>query len=145
GVSTKIICALPDSAIPRTRLRVVCTLGETMETFEPTSLFSSVDLPTLGAPISATKPQRVSVSAFASGIFDGGLDRQRAGQHRGRRCLLRIALGRAGAFHCFDARQFDRDAEFRLVVGAAAFDLSVGGWRKTSRLCPFLQNRFRIP
>ena len=54
GVSTKMICAAPCMATPSTRRRVVCTFGETMETLAPTSRFSSVDLPALGAPISAT-------------------------------------------------------------------------------------------
>ena len=61
GVSTKMICAVPSIAMPRTRVRVVCTLRETIDTLLPTSAFSSVDLPALGAPINATKPQRVSV------------------------------------------------------------------------------------
>ena len=47
-------------AMPRTSMRVVCTLCETIETLEPTSALIRVDLPALGAPISATKPQRVS-------------------------------------------------------------------------------------
>ena len=59
GVSTKMICALPSMTMPRTSVRVVCTLRDTIETLVPTSLLSSVDLPALGAPISATKPQRV--------------------------------------------------------------------------------------
>jgi hypothetical protein len=46
-------------AMPRISARVVCTLGVTIETLAPTSALSSVDLPTFGAPISATKPQRV--------------------------------------------------------------------------------------
>ena len=57
GVSTKMICAAPSSAMPRTSARVVCTFRETIDTFAPTSWLSSVDLPALGAPISATKPQ----------------------------------------------------------------------------------------
>ena len=60
GVSTKMICAVPESAMPRTCVRVVCTLRETIEILAPTSWFSSVDLPAFGAPISATKPQRVA-------------------------------------------------------------------------------------
>src|ERR1044071_6383239 len=44
--------------MPSTRRRVVCALGETMEIFAPITRFSSVDLPVLGAPIRATKPQR---------------------------------------------------------------------------------------
>jgi hypothetical protein len=46
--------------MPSTRLRVVCTLGETIETLAPTRRFTSVDFPALGAPITATKPQRVA-------------------------------------------------------------------------------------
>ena len=46
-------------AMPITRMRVVCTLGETMLTLEPTSALTSVDLPALGAPTMATKPARV--------------------------------------------------------------------------------------
>ena len=38
---------------------MVCTLGVTIETLVPTSRLSRVDLPTLGAPRIATKPQRV--------------------------------------------------------------------------------------
>ena len=53
GVSTKMICAAPSSAMPRTSVRVVCTLRETIVTLAPTSWLSSVDFPALGAPISA--------------------------------------------------------------------------------------------
>ena len=66
GVSTKISCDAPSIAMPRTSMRVVCTLCETIETLEPTSALMSVDLPALGAPISATKPQRVSSPAAIS-------------------------------------------------------------------------------
>ena len=38
GVSTKMICVRATIAIPRTSARVVCTLRETMETFDPTKL-----------------------------------------------------------------------------------------------------------
>jgi hypothetical protein len=38
------------------RLRVVWGLGETMATFWPTSVLTSVDLPALGRPTIATKP-----------------------------------------------------------------------------------------
>ncbi len=54
GVSTKMICASPASAMPRTSARVVCTLRETIDTLAPTSALMSVDLPAFGAPISAT-------------------------------------------------------------------------------------------
>ncbi len=66
GVSTKMICVAPSTMMPRTAVRVVCALRETMETFEPTSALSSVDLPAFGAPMSATKPHRVSLMARSS-------------------------------------------------------------------------------
>ena len=46
-------------ATPRIARRVVCGLSETIATFWPTSALTSVDLPTLGRPASATKPERV--------------------------------------------------------------------------------------
>src|SRR6266511_3357731 len=55
--------------MPRTGPRVVCTLWVTIETLAPTSALTSVDLPLLGAPISATKTQRaLSASGFAGGL-----------------------------------------------------------------------------
>src|SRR3954451_2609048 len=58
--------------MPRTSVRVVCTLRETIDTFEPTRLLSRVDLPAFGAPIRATKPQRVASlgTDWASGSSD---------------------------------------------------------------------------
>ena len=63
GVSTKAICARGSCSRPIRRWRVVCGRGVTMLSFCPTSAFSSVDLPTLGRPASATKPLRNSVFA----------------------------------------------------------------------------------
>ena len=40
------------------RWRVVCALREVMLTFWPTSALSRVDLPTLGRPTMAIRPQR---------------------------------------------------------------------------------------
>ena len=48
------------------RVRVVCTLWVTIEILMPTSQLASVDLPALGAPISATNPQRVAGLAHPS-------------------------------------------------------------------------------
>ncbi len=56
--------------MPRTSARVVCTLRETIDTLVPTRLFSSVDLPAFGTPISATKPARAS--AGVPGAARGG-------------------------------------------------------------------------
>src|SRR5919106_4494509 len=58
GVSTKTSWAAALTVMPRTRRRVVWTLAVTIETLVPTSRLSSVDLPTLGAPRIAMKPQR---------------------------------------------------------------------------------------
>src|ERR1700751_2308005 len=66
GVSTRIIWERLSMAMPRIKGRVVCTLRETIVTLEPTSALTSVDLPTLGAPIRATKPQRVAAGAEGS-------------------------------------------------------------------------------
>ena len=53
--------------MPITRRRVVCTLGETIETLVPTSRLSRVDLPTLGAPMIATNPARVGAGSAIAG------------------------------------------------------------------------------
>src|SRR3546814_4890682 len=52
------ICVSPSIATPINRVRVVCALGLTIATFWPTSALTMVDLPALGAPTTATKPQR---------------------------------------------------------------------------------------
>src|SRR5665648_2611 len=45
GVSTRMTCALPMSASPRTGPRVVCAFWVTIDTLAPTSVLVSVDLP----------------------------------------------------------------------------------------------------
>ena len=50
GVSTKASCTPGRLSMPSTRWRVVCGRDVTIESFSPTSAFSSVDLPTLGRP-----------------------------------------------------------------------------------------------
>lgn len=47
--------------MPKMRLRVVCGLGVTMESFVPRMALSNVDFPTLGLPMMATKPAFVCV------------------------------------------------------------------------------------
>ena len=79
--------------MPRISARVVCTLCETIVTLEPTSALSKVDLPALGAPISATKPQRVlSIGGPVSGIKLVGRDTDTR-QHGGGGGLFGGALG----------------------------------------------------
>ncbi len=48
----------PRAVMPRTRNRVVCCFGVTMLTLAPTMALTRVDFPALGAPMTATKPQR---------------------------------------------------------------------------------------
>ena len=64
GVSTNTICADPAMQTPRIRARVVCTLWVTMLTLAPTILFSRVDFPAFGSPISATNPACVTGSVI---------------------------------------------------------------------------------
>src|SRR5947209_1691168 len=140
GVSTRISCASFSMTMPRMSARVVCTLRETIVTLEPTSALTSVDLPTLGAPIRATKPQRVpapaSIIAAAGDTF--ALD------HDGRRDLFGRTLAAAHAFGRCQARQVDRDAELRIVMRPGALDLAIDRRRQALALRPFLQHGLGI-
>ena len=144
GVSTNTICALPSIAMPRTSARVVCTLGVTIATLLPTSALISVDLPALGAPISAMKPQRVAAV---------GCCRQPSA--RSVRTPSRLSMAAAAAcsaarlerptpFGRLAVRQRHRDAELRIVVRAGALDLAIGRRRQAARLRPFLQHGLGI-
>src|SRR5262249_12634320 len=151
--------------IPRSKARVVCTLWETMATFVPTSALISVDLPTFGAPIIAMNPQRVCPCPLSSGAlsplfrsdneaadrrgplvsaiemvgFDAG-----ARQHGGGRGLLGGALRAAKPLGRRQVRKLDGNAEFRIVVGTPALDLTIGRSWQPAGLGPFLQHGFRI-
>ena len=56
GVSRKISCESSKVFTPRILFLVVLGLSETAETFSPTMEFTSVDLPTLGRPITEINP-----------------------------------------------------------------------------------------
>ena len=58
GVSTKTNWVAPSVRMPVMRCRVVWALREVMLIFWPTSALSRVDLPTLGLPTMAIRPQR---------------------------------------------------------------------------------------
>ena len=60
GVSMNTSWLAPSMAMPRTGIRVVCTLWLTMLTLAPTRVLTSVDLPAFGAPMMAMKPKRVA-------------------------------------------------------------------------------------
>src|SRR5712672_2820598 len=116
GVSTRMIWALLSITMPRIKARVVCTLRETIVTLEPTSALTSVDLPTLGAPISATKPQRVAVSAAPSGelsVTFAAADAL-ARDHHGSSDLFGGTLAAADAFGGCQPRQIHGNSELRI-------------------------------
>src|SRR5580765_3284571 len=110
-----------------------------MLTFDPTSAFSSVDLPALGAPMSAMKPQRVESSAIK--LVRRHAD---AGKHGGGGGLFGGALGAADTFRWWPVREHDGDAKFRIVVRSRACQLTIIRGRKAASLRPFLQDRLWI-
>src|SRR4029077_5774519 len=110
-----------------------------MLTFDPTSAFSSVDLPALGAPMSALKPQRVESSAIK--LVRRHTD---AGKHGGSGGLFGGALGTADTFRRAPGPEHDGHAEFRIVVWSRARQLTIVRGRKAASLRPFLQDRFWI-
>src|SRR5258708_36933130 len=147
GVSTRMICAWFSITMPRISARVVCTLRETIVTLEPTSALTRVDLPTLGAPISATKPQAVATGAAASGtssVIFGAAGDAFARDHHGARDLLGGALVAADAFGRIQPRQIHRYTELRIVMRPGALDLAIDRGRQPLALRPFLQHRLRI-
>src|SRR5262245_47548791 len=162
GVSMKINCESSTIAIPRSSARVVCALCETMATLAPTSALISVDLPTLGAPISATNPQRMCGFAPGAGMplppsrsGEAAAGREpfvseaisfdtSAREHSGSGGLLRGPLGATQPLGRRQMGKLHRDAEFRTVVRALALDLTIGRRWHSARLRPFLQHRLRI-
>src|ERR1700752_5255368 len=140
GVSTRMICAWLATTMPRISARVVCTLRETIVTLEPTSALTSVDLPTLGAPIRATKPQAVAAGALPSrGASVIGAADALARDHRGCCSLLPGALAATATFGRRQSRQFDCDAELRIMMRAGALDFAIDRGRQALSLRPLLQ------
>src|SRR5690348_5438300 len=142
GVSTKMICALWSMTMPRISARVVCTLDETIVTLEPTSALTKVDLPTLGAPISATKPQRLAgdaVTPEASSVIAAAADAL-ARNHHGGGDLLGRALAATDTFGGRQTRQIHGDAKLRIVMRPGTLNLAINRCRQTLALGPFLQH-----
>src|SRR5258707_7162465 len=102
-------------AMPRTRLRVVCTLGETIDTLAPTRRLPRVDVPALGAPRTGTKPKRRSAGGAAGGTAAGpvppgsAMRRDQALEQHGSRRRGGGALGAGAALGRREA--FDGDAD----------------------------------
>src|SRR5215469_9240177 len=132
--------------MPRSSVRVVCTLCETIATLAPTMELISVDLPTLGAPIRATKPQRRPAPAPPSAsAIEAFRHHALADQHHGSGGLLGRALGAADPFCGETIGQLDGDAELGIMVGAFTLDLAIGGGRQALRLRPFLEHGLGVP
>src|SRR3954454_14011566 len=145
GVSRNTSWACTSMAMPRSSVRVVCTLGVTIATLLPTSALISVDFPALGAPISAMKPQRVPISALAASSGIGAIRLYAfALEHGGGSGLLGAALGAAKPLGRLAVRQRHRDPEFRIVMRPGAGNLAVGRCRQAARLGPFLQDGLGI-
>src|ERR1700682_6289910 len=144
GVSTRMICALFSLTMPRISARVVCTLRETIVTLEPTSALTSVDLPTLGAPISATKPHHVAGVVALPSVLSVMAANTFALDHDGCGALLGRTLAAAHSFGRRQPRQIDRDAELRIVVRPGALDLPIDRRRQSLALRPFLQHGLGI-
>src|SRR5579872_1851918 len=144
GVSTKMSCAPSATAMPRISARVVCTFGVTIETLLPTSALISVDLPALGAPINATKPQRVTAPLAAGSGIEPRRLHAFAHQHRRGGGLFGGALGTSQALGGRKLGKLNGDAEFRVVIGSGARNLPIGGSRQAARLRPFLQDGLGI-
>src|SRR6185369_14062785 len=127
----------PRFSTPSTRWRVVCGLSVTMLIFSPISALSSVDLPTFGRPMIATKRQRLVSPSL-------GLTRQHR-QHRRCRFLLGMTAARSLTvgvrIFLFDGAIDDE----RLFMIAATHGLhAVARQLVASALEPFLQTRLWV-
>src|SRR4029077_8370623 len=111
GVSISRICASGSLRIPRIRRRVVCGCGVTIATLCPTIRFTSVDLPTLVRPPTATNPARCSAIALTALLFD-------LVEREARRSLLALLLAAALADAEFPARDSDSGRESFCVIGS---------------------------
>src|SRR5271156_65614 len=111
------ICASASLRIPRIRRLVVCGRGVTIATLCPTSRFTSVDLPTLVRPATATKPARCAPSAIALTAFFFYPVQREAG-----RSLLALLLAAALGHTEIAALDFDPGREALGVIGTAGRD-----------------------
>src|SRR5579863_527493 len=134
GVSTKISCSVAVVLMPSTRRRVVCGLGVTMLILRPTKALTSVDLPTLGRPATATKPARKPGSAMVH-LLQGML----------RRFLLRAASAARLALGADLQRLHAATHPEHLLVRFAAYGLDcIHRQGQVAGLQHFLQARLGI-
>src|SRR5262249_43194204 len=131
-------------AMPRSKARVVCTLCEAIATLLLPSALINVDLPTLGAPMSAMNPQRLSSRPPPSAIeairLHAGAD-----QHGGGGGLLGSPFRAAEALGRREMGQLDGDAKLRIVVGALALDFPARRRGRAAPLRPLWQPGLGAP
>src|SRR5690606_23929427 len=144
GVSTRMICVSPSSAMPSRRARVVCALALVIATFWPTSALTSVDLPALGAPITATTPQRVTPSSPARG--EGFRQAHSPELLHEQPCGLGLGflLAARGGLDFADVLHADPNGEARRVIRARAVDHPVLGRAALVAGGPFLQRALGV-
>src|SRR5262249_7706409 len=124
-----------------------CALWVTIDTLAPTKALVSVDLPLFGAPISATKPQRVAATPGAGLSWLTILSRppdplaQKHGESRG---LLPFAPICAPAARRRPTLDLAFGGEARCVIGAFTPDFEIARQRQAPALGPFLQDGFGI-
>src|SRR4051812_34782684 len=117
----------------RMRLRVVCTLCETMASLLPASAFRSVDLPALVGPMMAQNPQRVSSACTADAFA-----REKGGRGR----LFRRAFGRPRPDRRRARMHLHLDGEVRSVVGTFLGHHAIARDSEGIGERPFLQEGF---
>src|SRR5690606_767847 len=139
----KTICVSPWVAMPRTMARVVCTLWVTIDPLAPTNWFRSVDFPALGAPISATKPERVEAAAFSS-FMAVIRPRLLASEPSGGGGLLRLAFGSPFGNGRLQAAHRHADGEDGIVIGSAAIVHRIDRRCGMCLVRPFLQGRLGV-
>src|SRR5258708_36283137 len=115
GVSISRICASASLRIPRIRRRVVWGRGVTIATLCPTSRFTSVDLPTLVRPATATNPARCSPIAITAFLFNSVQREARGG-------LLALLLAAAFGEAEVASRDSDSSREAFGVIGPFSSD-----------------------
>src|SRR5216684_3128181 len=137
GVSINRICASGSLRIPRIRRRVVCGRGVTIATLCPTSRFTSVDLPTLVRPATATKPARCSPIALTTFFFNS-IERETRGG------LLALLLAAAFGHTEVASRDSDTGREALGVIGSFRTDQLIHWLRAKMTVRDLLQFGFVV-
>src|SRR5260370_794091 len=135
GVSTNTTWASSRVRTPRTCERVVCGLSETMETFVPRIVLSSVHLPTFGRPMRGAKPDLISPPPARP----PGRARVWGGRSTaGARALVGVASAAGGATH------YLREEDAEDVAAPARPDAGDGAYPAPAREVDDLAARPRL-